>query len=96
MPTDSYLVVETEPIPNSMPDETPREEKRPFFLYDENGVFLRDYRAGRAYVSPGRYIIVSKVKSEHRQVQVVVKEGHTTRITLQDLKAGHLRVKNGP
>jgi hypothetical protein len=84
-PTSGMLVVETVSLGN----DNGTERRRNFFLYDEKGSFLTHYNndyMSEISLPAGRYVVVSGVFMANKQVQVMIRDGYTTRVTLKDLK----------
>jgi len=80
------LVVETVYLGN----DNGMERRRNFFLYDEKGNYLTHYNndsMAEISLPAGRYAIVSGVLQSNKQVQVLIRDGYTTRVTLADLKS---------
>jgi hypothetical protein len=80
------LVVETVYLGND--DGVDR--RRNIFLYDDKGNYLTHYRNDSMTgidLPAGRYAVVSAVMFTNKQIQVQIREGCTTRVTLDDLKA---------
>jgi hypothetical protein len=66
------------------------ERRRNLFLYDDKGKYLTHYRNDSMPgidLPTGRYAVVSSVMFTNKQVQVEIRDGYTTRVTLNDLKA---------
>ena len=66
------------------------DRRRNFFLYDEKGNFLTHYNndyMSEISLPAGRYVVVSGVLMTNKQVQVLIRDGYTTRVTLEDLKS---------
>ena len=66
------------------------ERRRPFFLYDDQGRFLTHFQNDRmspVSLAPGRYVVVSGVMTANKRVQVVIRNGMTTHVRLEDLKS---------
>jgi len=85
-PASGTLVVETVYLGN----DNGMDRRRNFFLYDENGNFLTHYNndyMGEISLPAGRYAVVSGVRFSNKQVQVLIRDGYTTRVTLEDLKS---------
>jgi hypothetical protein len=79
------LVVETAPLGT----DNGMERRRNLFLYDEKGNYLTHYNndsMSEISLPAGRYAVVSGVVTANRQVQVLIRDGYTTRVTLEDLK----------
>jgi hypothetical protein len=79
------LVVETAPLGT----DNGMERRRNLFLYDEKGNYLTHYNndsMSEISLPAGRYAVVSGVFSANKQVQVLIRDGYTTRVTLADLK----------
>jgi hypothetical protein len=61
-----------------------------FHLYDDKGTYLTHYfddSISGISLPPGRYVVVSCVMFTNKQVQVLIRGGCATRVTLNDLKA---------
>ena len=79
------LVVETVLLGN----DNGMERRRNLFLYDEKGNYLTHYNndfMSEISLPAGRYAVVSAVFPANKQVQVLIRDGYTTRVTLEDLK----------
>jgi hypothetical protein len=79
------LVVETAPLGT----DNGMERRRNLFLYDEKGAYLTHYNndsMSEISLPAGRYAVVSGVSMANKQVQVLIRDGCTTRVTLEDLK----------
>jgi hypothetical protein len=79
------LLVETVSLGN----DNGMERRRNFFLYDEKGSLLTHYNndsMSEISLPAGRYVVVSGVSMANKQVQVMIRDGYTTRVTLKDLK----------
>jgi hypothetical protein len=66
------------------------ERRRPFFLYDEQGRYLTHYQndsMSPIVLAPGRYVVVTSLLMTNRRVQVVIRDGMTTRVRLADFKS---------
>jgi len=66
------------------------ERRRPFFLYDEQGRYLTHYQNDKmsaVTLAPGRYVVVTGVMTANKRVQVVIRDGMTTHIRLEDFKS---------
>jgi len=66
------------------------ERHRPFFLYDDQGRFLTHYpndRMSPVSLAAGRYVVVSGVMTANKRVQVVIRNGMTTHVRLEDFKS---------
>ena len=66
------------------------DRRRKFFLYDEHGAFLTHFNndyMGPVSLPAGRYAVVSSVLLTNKQVQVLIRDGCITHVTLTDLKA---------
>ncbi len=86
VPASGSLVVETV----SLGTDDGLERRRNIFLYDDKGNYLTHYRNDTLSgidLPAGRYAVVSSVMFTNKQVQVEIREGYTTRVTLNDLKA---------
>jgi len=80
------LVVETVFLRNENGDEL----RRPFFLYDESGRYLTHYPNNRmdpVSLPSGRYVVVTSIMNTNKRVQVVIKQGKTTTVSLSDFKS---------
>jgi hypothetical protein len=62
-----------------------------FFLYGERGEFLEDYPndfLSPVDLSPGRYVVVTRVAGRFRRVQAVVEPGLTTSVAIFEFERG--------
>jgi hypothetical protein len=79
------LLVETV----SLGTDNGRDLRRPFFLYDESGRYLDHYpnhSMSAIRLPAGRYVVVTSIMNTNKRVQVVIKEGQTTTVTMSDFK----------
>ena len=86
VPASGSLVVESVYLGN----DDGLERRRNIFLYDGKGNYLTHYRNDTLSgidLPAGRYAVVSSVMFTNKQVQVEIREGYTTRVSLNDLKA---------
>jgi len=66
------------------------ERRERYFLYDDQGRYLTYYnndRIAEIRLPAGRYVVVSSVGFTNRKVQVLIRDGITTRVTLDDFKS---------
>ncbi len=66
------------------------EQRRPFFLYDEQGNYLTHHQNHSMSAVPlraGRYVVVTSILNTNKRVQVVIREGQTTVVHLSDFKS---------
>jgi len=66
------------------------ERRRPFFIYDEQGRYVTHFQndsMSPVTLAPGRYVVVTSILMTNRRVQVVVRDGMTTRVRLADFKS---------
>jgi len=66
------------------------ERRERYFLYDDQGRYLTYYnndRIAEISLPAGRYVVVSSVGFTHRKVQILIRDGMTTRVTLDDFKS---------
>lgn len=79
------LVVETAPLGT----DNGMERRRNLFVYDEKGTYLTHYNndsMSEISLPAGRYAVVSGVFMANKQVQVLIRDGYTTHVTLADLQ----------
>lgn len=80
------LVVETVYLGN----DNGIDRRQSFSVYDDRGKYLthdhNDWMDG-IHLPAGRYVVVTALQLTNRQVQVEVREGCTTRVTLNDFKS---------
>ncbi|MBI2932791.1 MAG: hypothetical protein HYY16_14180 [Planctomycetes bacterium] len=82
------LVVETEITRQVDQESGATEERRPFFVYTDDGIFLRSEQAEFPInLSPGRYIVVARVGSKMKQVQAILESDRTTRVHVFDFES---------
>jgi hypothetical protein len=81
-----YLTVETEESGSPREGVQPR---RRFYVYDQSGRFL-DYFPNDDLLPvglpPGRYVVVSRCSGLNKRVQIEMREGFSTAITLNDFR----------
>jgi len=80
------LVVET--VYLGIDDGLERRER--YYLYDDQGRYLTYYnndRIAEISLPAGRYMVVSSVGFTNRKVQILIRDGMTTHVTLDDFKA---------
>lgn len=66
------------------------ERRERYYLYDDQGRYLTYYnndRIAEISLPAGRYMVVSSVGFTNRKVQILIRDGMTTRVTLDDLKS---------
>jgi len=66
------------------------ERRERYFLYDDQGRYLTYYnndRIAEIRLPARRYVVVSSVGFTNRKVQVLIRDGMTTRVTLDDFKS---------
>lgn len=80
------LVVET----SSLGTDNGFERRRPFFVYDQLGRYFthsQNDRMSPVTLPAGRYVVVTTILMTNRRVQVVVRDGMTTRVRLADFES---------
>ncbi len=81
-----HLVVET--VYLGMDDGLERRER--YYLYDDQGRYRTYYnndRIAEISLPAGRYVVVSSVGFSNKKVQILIRDGMTTRVTLDDFKS---------
>ncbi|HVE42973.1 MAG TPA: hypothetical protein VNM14_24050 [Planctomycetota bacterium] len=81
-----YLTVETQEY--GSPDEGVQPHQR-FYVYDQSGRYLDYYPNDLSYpisLVPGKYVVVSRYCGRNKRVQVEIKDGYNTYVTLNDFK----------
>jgi len=81
-----HLVVET--VYLGIDDGLERRER--YYLYDDQGRYRTYYnndRIAEISLPAGRYVVVSSVGFTNKKVQILIREGMTTRVTLDDFKS---------
>jgi hypothetical protein len=80
------LTVETQEAGSPRDGEQPHER---FYVYYQSGRFC-DYYNNDVFLPiglpPGQYSVVSRYRGENKKVQVEIREGHSTYVSLEDFR----------
>lgn len=81
-----WLTVETAEAGSPQDGEQPHER---FFVYDHSGKYYDRYNNDVFLpigLSPGKYSVVTRYRGENKKVQIEIRDGYSTYVSLEDFR----------